>query len=178
MWRRGQRICRVRPATLRRARGASEESNLDVLELVEIIRDGSWLNPARSFKRSNLLVLGAKFCEGASAGALAVTSLEKVGMVARTADGLTPLDDSFMLEQSGTLVPVVSGMLWPAAQFSAFILLGFAIATLLLEEMHSESLRAIVDVDAMRRRRFNTVACFAACAALMILPPIPGMTEI
>ena len=74
-------------------------------------------------------------------------------MVARTADGLSPLDDSFMLEQSGKLVPVVSAMLWPAAQFSAFILLGFAIATLLLEDMQRDSLRAIVDVDSMRRRR-------------------------
>jgi len=116
--------------------------------------------------------------EAAAAATTGLTGLEKLGMVARAADGLPPVDDSWLVEQSGKLVPVVSGMLWPAAEVSVLILWAFAVALLILEEMQRPSLSALdVNVDVQRRRRINTVAFFTVSCVFMLTPPLPGFFD-
>merc|ERR1719277_2463916 len=121
-----------------------------------------------------MMELTGKLGEGAAIFTTGLTVLEKLGMVARAADGRTPLEDTLMIEQEGRLVPFASGLLWPAAQLSVLILFAFAVTVLLLEEMNRDRLRLMdIDVDAQRRRRLNTVFLFTVCVALMISPPIP-----
>eukprot|EP00931_Biecheleriopsis_adriatica_P002415 TRINITY_DN10324_c0_g1_i2.p1 TRINITY_DN10324_c0_g1~~TRINITY_DN10324_c0_g1_i2.p1 ORF type:complete len:246 (+),score=40.04 TRINITY_DN10324_c0_g1_i2:75-812(+) len=161
-----------------RQQGKPGKQAFDMNELLNLLRDRPWLNPARTYARQNFIELSARGAEVVAMGVFTVTSLEKVGMLVRTASGMTPLEDSIMIANSGHLTPFISGMLWPAAQMSAVILLGFAIAVWLLEELQREGLRAIdVDVDVQRRRRITTVALFAVCVVLMISPPLPGVTE-
>lgn len=145
----------------------------------ELFSEGALFNPARTFTRRAAIEYGAQFGEVGSFATLAVVGAEKTGMIARTMQGMAPLEDSIMLEQAGRLVPMVSGLLWPAAQVIALGLTALAITIALLEELQRDRLAAIdVDVDQQRKRRFTAVAVLSACVALMVSPPIPGVTEV
>jgi len=155
-----------------------EEAPIDFQEMWDLLQTGGWLYPARGFSRRRLVEGGARVGEAAAAATTGLTGLEKLGMVARAADGLPPVDDSWLVEQSGKLVPVVSGMLWPAAEVSVLILWAFAVALLILEEMQRPSLSALdVNVDVQRRRRINTVAFFTVSCVFMLTPPLPGFFD-
>merc|ERR1719264_1927415 len=85
----------------------------------EAFEERSWLNPARGFSRRNVLESSAEIAQQSAAALAVISVLEKAGMISRVASGLSPIDDNLVIEQSGRLVSVVSGVLLPAAQGGA-----------------------------------------------------------
>mmetsp|Transcript_11850 Transcript_11850/g.21631 ORF Transcript_11850/g.21631 Transcript_11850/m.21631 type:complete len:247 (-) Transcript_11850:130-870(-) len=138
--------------------------------------DWTWLNPARSFERRRVLESGAEMAQSSALGVTLITLLTKCGMLLRTTLGLSPLEDSIWVENSGRLVPLVSGILLPSAQIVALLLAAIAIATLLSEELQREALRVLnVDIAKQRRLRATTAALLVMCVALQVSPPLPGV---
>eukprot|EP00971_Amphidinium_carterae_P271119 5380262-Amphidinium_carterae.1 len=143
---------------------------------VSMFDEWTWLNPGRSFERRRVLETGAEMAQTSALGIFSVTAVTKLGMLLRTALGLSPLDDNIWVENSGRLVPVISGILLPVAQIGALLLAAIAVATLLSEELQREALRVLnVDIEKQRRLRVTTAALLVTCVALQVSPPLPGV---
>mmetsp|Transcript_83157 Transcript_83157/g.225374 ORF Transcript_83157/g.225374 Transcript_83157/m.225374 type:complete len:88 (-) Transcript_83157:72-335(-) len=79
-----------------------------------------------------------------------------------------------MIEYSGRLLMLVSGIMLPMAQLSLFAMLLISLGTLALEELQADVLRSFnVDVQAQRGRRFFTSGLMALAVLLSVTPPQP-----
>mmetsp|Transcript_54380 Transcript_54380/g.129594 ORF Transcript_54380/g.129594 Transcript_54380/m.129594 type:complete len:241 (-) Transcript_54380:337-1059(-) len=139
-----------------------------------LFKEWTWLNPARSFERRRVLEAAAEAGQRTALTLTLITLLTKAGMLLRTSLGLSPVEDSYWVELSGRLVPIVSGVLLPFAQVSALFLAAIAVATFLMEELQKDNLRLLnVDVDKQQRLRATTAALLVMCVILQASPPLP-----
>lgn len=158
------------------ATGPMEEYLQEAARLWRIlVVERSWLDPRSIEARRDVIVATGKAAELAALFAAGLSGIQKAQMIARVADGQPPIDDEVMIEQSGRLVHVVSGIIWPFLQFNLFAIAAIAVYIFLFEDQQRYMLSVYgVDVDAQRLRRMRAAALIMLCAFLVSTPPFPG----
>lgn len=179
---RGQRhvsgICRAaedpgRPAEAGLAR--LQEFFDEAQEVWVLLADARWLDPRSIVERRTVIMAASRVAEVCTVILACLLGLQKVSMSLRLAEGLSPIPGgNILVEQSGKLIPLVSGIIWPQVQLSMLVLTGVSISVFIAEQLQQGVLQVMgVDVEEQRRRRLTVVVLFMFCLVLTLTPPLP-----